>query len=387
MAIFDVDFALRISHTQSQTLLVGFAPSINLVVQNGTTLTGAAHVPIVESLLTDDVVTGNIINIIMERIAASTSLSSNGSVFLQFISESFVTDDIAKGIVQLIIQEGLTIDDVLTNYRVYYDLIAEFCRMNGLLFSTGTFIGAISVAFSIADIVTDPEIVGEGMSIGDSVLENIAALGAIIEAMTITAAASEQMSLMCLIGESFSIADDISATGIFQALIEENISFGLVVTIDGTVYEGWLMNAETLSVWNYNNFDFNSITRFGDHYLMANANGLWEMEGAFDDGEAIIAKIKTASMDFGISGLKQISQIILGVVSSGKLVLKVSVDGQQTVYYELKAGTNGLENQKIKLGKGLHGRYWQFELITKDNSDLDLDSFEALPYVFGRRLR
>lgn len=387
MAVFDVD--LFLGNRSSAFGSVGQAAngSLTFTTAHGMIPAGAVHTRIFEDFSVDDSSLGDIIDIIMESISASVSLSSPGSIFLQFVSETIATDDLTKGIVTLIIQEGIGLDDILSNYRVYHDLIQEFCTANGLLFSTGTFIGAISVAFSIGDLVSDPEIVGEGFQLADDVLANIAALGSIVEAMTISSAVSDQLSLFCLVQEDLSVQDSISSTGIFQALIEEDISFGLVVTVDGVVYEGWLMNPETFAVWNYSNYNFNSITRFGEKYLLANENGLYEMEDKFDDGEAIIAKIKTASMDFGTSGLKQISELILGVVNSGKLVLKVTVDGQQTVYYELKPGTRNLENQRVKIGKGLHGRYWQFELITSDNSDFDLDSFEVLPFVFGRRFR
>ncbi len=120
---------------------------------------------------------------------------------------------------------------------------------------------------------------------------------------------------------------------------------------------------------------------------MASNQGLYLFGGTLDETSYIKTKIKTASLDFDTSSMKQITSVILGATNSGKVVLKVSIDGDQTVYYELRPSSRNLENQRLKIGKGLYGRYWQFELITKENSTLDLDTFEVLPIIFKRKVR
>jgi len=40
----------------------------------------------------------------------------------------------------------------------------------------------------------------------------------------------------------------------------------------------------------------------------------------------------------------------------------------------------------IDIGKGLKGRYWQFELQSKGNTVFDLDEIELYPIVFGRKI-
>ena len=91
-------------------------------------------------------------------------------------------------------------------------------------------------------------------------------------------------------------------------------------------------------------------------------------------------------MAFGTSSLKQVPEALLGVNNTGKVVLVISVDGSHTAYYQLNPASQNLETQQIKIGKGLYGRYWQFELVTVDNSTFDLDTFEFFPVSFGRKI-
>ncbi len=156
--------------------------------------------------------------------------------------------------------------------------------------------------------------------------------------------------------------------------------------LDG-VYSGWVMNPENYAVSKYNNFAFTSSVKLDTEYIFGNSSGLYELGGTLDDADYIQSRVKTAAMTFGSSNMKQVPEIYLGADNSGTVILIVHTDDNATAYYELVPATQGLATQLIKTGKGLYGRWWQFELVTKENSTFDLDTFEMFPIQFGRKLR
>ena len=125
---------------------------------------------------------------------------------------------------------------------------------------------------------------------------------------------------------------------------------------------------------------------FNDSVLFINKNGLFKYGGDTDNNEEIQASIKTAALSFGTAHLKRVLNVYLGVSNSGKVVIKASTDGKATTYYEITKTSENLQTQRITLGKGIVGRYWQFEIITKDNADFELESLDFLPITLSRRV-
>lgn len=187
------------------------------------------------------------------------------------------------------------------------------------------------------------------------------------------------------------ISDDIKVLGNFSTIANFLISLsdGFVLSVPGVTrpntYLAYLLNAETNSVSKYLNYNFTNCTKFGSKYLFGNSTGLYEYGGTDDDGEKITAHLKTVAYNFGTSNLKQVPEIYLGGVSSDKMVLKVNVDNKASVYYRLNRRIDDLSTQRIQLGKGLIGRYFQFELIT-DSVDLDIESLEFYPVILKRKI-
>lgn len=323
---------------------------------------------------------------IYEQINLSAQLQSSASLS-EAIEEAIEQADAVSAIMQLVLAESMTLADVVAGYETILETIREVLNLHGVLASTGTFHTALASAIVINDVVKLIEMILEGFGVEDQVTTLLSAFKTVVEDLGLASGVTTGLSVFAAASDSIEIEDALTAQGIYNAFVNENLALSVLVNLDGVVYEGWVMNPTNAAVWRYTNYNFNSIAVVGDEVYMANEDGLYKMEGVKDDGEYIVAKIKTASLDFGSSALKSIEEICLGVVNTGELVLKVTVDGQHTTYYELKNKSTGLENQRIRVGKGLHGRYWQFELITRNNTELELDSFEILPFVFGRRVR
>lgn len=177
-----------------------------------------------------------------------------------------------------------------------------------------------------------------------------------------------------------------TTSAIVSSAISEGFCFIPRLTLDGIEYSAYCMNPEIFAVTQYTNYNYNSFAVFNNRHLAASTSGLYLLEGTTDDDEYIVPKMLTAAMDFGTSNLKQVPQVYLGIDQDNTIILKVNVDDQSTSYYSLTATCNRLGTQRIKCGKGLIGRYFQFELQAKDCETFKLDNFEFYPVVLRRKI-
>jgi len=93
--------------------------------------------------------------------------------------------------------------------------------------------------------------------------------------------------------------------------------------------------------------------------------------------------------DLGSAVKKRAAVVWLGAKSSGRLKLGVATNDEEAVYYTVDlSDVDGARGSKVKLGKGLEGRFWQFTIENDSGADFELLSFEYEPVVSaGRRGR
>jgi hypothetical protein len=190
----------------------------------------------------------------------------------------------------------------------------------------------------------------------------------------------------CILNDAIALEGTITANSLLQVLLEEGVFFTTAPAETGSGFTTFVFNPPLNAVTEYTNYNFNSFAKLGEQYYGASEKGLYLLEGVLDDEDCIQVKIQTAAMDFGTSNLKQVSQMYLGVDQDGDIIMKVMIDGNAQSLYRLPVASNHLSTQRIKLSKGLVGRYFQFELITQDNTVFNLDSIEFYPMPFGRKI-
>lgn len=184
----------------------------------------------------------------------------------------------------------------------------------------------------------------------------------------------------------YSVVTDplISAANVYNS-ISNSFILSIPTSSGQDNYLAYLLSPETNSVSTYSNYNFDGCTKFGKKYLFFNKTGLYEYGGKTDDSSVIRSIIETVAYNFNSSNLKQIPAVYLGISSSGSTILKVRVDGRAEVIYKLSKKTKGLQTQKIDVGKGLIGRYFQFEIIT-ESQDFNMESIEFFPIALRRKL-
>jgi hypothetical protein len=170
-----------------------------------------------------------------------------------------------------------------------------------------------------------------------------------------------------------------------NSIIDEEFIISIPTASGQDNYLAYLLSPETNSVTNYNNYNFKGSTKFNNKYLLYSGVGLYEYGGTTDAGTTIELDITTAALDFGSTNLKQVPSIYLGITNNSAIYLKANVDGKVNCLYKLNKRTENLHTQKIDTGKGLIGRYFQFELISTA-SEFELESIDFYPIELKRKL-
>ena len=201
--------------------------------------------------------------------------------------------------------------------------------------------------------------------------------------------ASGQLRLFLALDDGVGLSDAHVLGQRLGEVIASGVGLGGVLRLQDAVYTAWVVNAETLALSEYQGYPFQSFAPFGATSLGATDTGIYELEGADDDGVAIAAAIRTGLLDFGSSRRKAMPVMYLGYTASGRLVLKAiqTDEGRKTEHwYELRETRGAPDTARIKVGKGLRARYWSFELANAAGADFALDAVQLHPVVLERRL-
>ena len=132
----------------------------------------------------------------------------------------------------------------------------------------------------------------------------------------------------------------------------------------------------------YLNFNYDSMVRFGERFLCASDNGLFELTGETDSGENITSYFEPVTTDFGISNEKKLRCLYIGYESSGDLTLKVSTDLGFLETIIMPASTVGQKARKIPVSRSVRGRYFTFQ-IKSVGVDFSIDEIKVLPIIIG----
>lgn len=149
--------------------------------------------------------------------------------------------------------------------------------------------------------------------------------------------------------------------------------------------EVWTVNLDSGAQTMYENFSFNSFAVIDGYAYGVKADGLYRLDGEDDAGVPIRASLNFGKRDFGTQHKKGIPYCYIGVSSTNKLVLKVTVNGQEYLY-TASSVDDELDVQRFKLGRGLRSTYFTFELFNKDGADFELDNIEFHAITLSRRL-
>jgi hypothetical protein len=338
--------SMRVDHTTFSKTILNLIESINLSLSQGTK--------------------ASIKNVILDQLSAVTTLLIRRPIT---VSESIVLTSTLLAIIR-------RIESVIATILVTTSLDSK-----------GTLLSNLFEVLSLLSLSTFGKsgTVSELITINSTILSLQSLINSVISSIVLTDTTINDKVLIIDLSESFSLDSALSSkSSLFNSLSDSFII--RIPSVHGQdSYLAYLLSPETNSISNYHNYNFDNCTKFGFKYLFSNSSGLFEYGGNTDDSTLIKATLETVAYDFGSSNLKQVPTVYLGYTSTGITIMKVRVNGKATAVYKLNKHTENLQTQKISVGKGLIGRYFQFELIT-EASDFSMESIEFYPVVLKRKL-
>lgn len=150
-----------------------------------------------------------------------------------------------------------------------------------------------------------------------------------------------------------------------------------------------VLNLATQAPYFYDSFAFTGFASQKGRQFAAGPDGLYELTGNTDDGQPIEARVTTGLNDLGTPLLKTVDAAYVGYTADAALTLTATVgqaDGEQSINYTLADTAAAMTQARVKLGKGVKARYWQFALANQAGGDFTIETLEVLPVVLERRV-
>lgn len=180
---------------------------------------------------------------------------------------------------------------------------------------------------------------------------------------------------------------DVAMSAVADRVVDARDVFWFDVPMLVTDEEGdcWAVNLDGFGSTTYSGYPFNSFANIGGRYFGASATGIHELEGDTDAGAPIRASVDFGVRDFGASLKKTVSEVYLGMSSTGHLFIKILAEGREYVY-RTRSYSEHPKQQRVTLGKGLKPNYAGLQLFNDDGADFALDSVEFVPVTMSRRI-
>lgn len=284
---------------------------------------------------------------------------------LVLVSEAVGLTDALSSVRALEVLESLGLSDTLIDLAKFGVTAAEAVRLVDSL-----------VRFFSGDVV-------ETVSLSESYTGDWRGFESLADQISVAADMSESLVLRVTVDELAHLTDAQVLQAIYDAQVLENFDLAAVYATPNGDVTVWSINAVTGSVSQYDNYAFNSFAKFGQTFIGADENGLYELNGCSDDGEAIVASIRSGLAQLTASRFTMIRDAYLGLRGNGSFILRISTGDGDVYNYAFDA--QNMRTTRVPLGKGMRSRYVSFELIG-DGEDFDLESVEFIPLMSKRRV-
>ena len=317
-----------------------------------------------------------------ERVGANVELTAGLSELLNVVAAQGygLTAGMAESVelattIQSVIQRGAAISERLGLSSTQSAAVSLYAAL----------VESLTLRDLIASI--DALSMSETVALADAI--DRALLARVTTAETLALAEQMQFGLTLLVPEALGLEDSPSNSLTTTLGMSETLAFISRLALDGTEYEAWVMNTDTLGMTQYTQFPMNSLVSYNNRTYGIAETGLYLLDGSDDAGTPIDAHVRLGFMDFGTPHLKRMPRAYLHVKSDNALYLKVisERDGsRKEIWYSLGARDfDGLVTRRIKLGRGIEARHYALEVSNVDGGTLDLRDVKVLPVVLSRR--
>lgn len=325
------------------------------------------------------------IEVITELLNLSPTASAGGT-FNHIAAESLSMNAIVVVAWAKLLSETVTVTDTAVSKFEIAVGVVEDLLATGAASSVLQAVAAVAVSMEFTETLQ----AGKGGFITETTtltpVEVNTIIGTIVqlEQATIAAVATQGLIISTPINETVTLDDTATLNQIILDVISEGLVFDLSFGLAGEVYSGWVMNVDNFAVSEYQNYPFNSFAKIGNSYYGANENGLYLLEGSDDAGTDIDAQFTTGKMSFG-PNKSRVANSYLAMRNDGRMLLKTITDDDVEHWHEITSSDWTLNDKRVKLGRGVKSRYWQFTICNADGADFEIDELVLIPILLKRR--
>lgn len=140
------------------------------------------------------------------------------------------------------------------------------------------------------------------------------------------------------------------------------------------------MNVANESTGTYSGWSFNSFAYWNGVYLGATSSGIYALGGDYDDTATISATIEQGPIDFGKTRQTYLRDVWMTYRTDGYMRFTFSVDEDTSteVTRDTQITSDRMEEEKIKVPRGLLGRYFTIKLQNLSGADFDIDAMSMM---------
>lgn len=155
----------------------------------------------------------------------------------------------------------------------------------------------------------------------------------------------------------------------------------------GADVDAWAVNLGNFGTTTYSNYPFHTLGVFNGVPIGVSADGVYQLNGATDEGVQISALIESGDDDFDSENLKRVPEIYLGYSADGDMELGIGLDGDRERFYPAKrvSAKTGTKIARAEPGQGLKSRYWRFKARNVKGADFFIESASLLVRVLSRK--
>lgn len=255
--------------------------------------------------------------------------------------------------------------------------------------------GVVASMFVMADAAAFPrQISDQGddtIELDDAAVGNIRALTIALDTLTLADDANGTLYAFGAASDAFNLTDLVDGLMSGNLAAYDTINFVGQLRILGEDYTAYSVSLDNQAVSEYENYNFDS---FGVHAGTAYGlgdGGIYRLEGATDAGEAIVGRVRGPLNNLGTALKKAVPAVYIGYTSTNTLGLKViTTDGSTgtkkiNLYSLSPIAKQSTTDGRFTPSKGLHSVYWQFELISEEGGQFELDEVRMWRMVLNRR--
>lgn len=286
----------------------------------------------------------------------------------------------------------LTLTDSLTQTFNVLLSMADILQANDTSLLRRDAIMAIAINFTMKESLNTGSVMtfADGATVQDALTQEAQHVVTMMEALDVADTLTQRMAWVMASSDALNLTDALTAARAAQMGLMDSMFIGGVFNFAGEAYTVYAMTTVGAAVSQYDNFNYNSMfTVDGISYGVMDTGEFRDLTGPDDAGSDIDASVRLGLQNFGTALFKSCPNVYIGYTSTGALLMEVITTARgvkKSNWYKLnpipRASDTGA---RFDPAKGLHSKYWSFEISNVDGADFNLDFVHVWRMILSRR--